>query len=58
MIAEVVGADLKVMDRDTRKMRGDGPFAFAQVKHGVGLDEILKHILHAWQHATGVAHSH
>ena len=57
-LAEVVGADLKVMDRDTRKMRGDGPFAFAQVKHGVGLDEILKHILHAWQHATGVAHSH
>jgi urease accessory protein len=55
-LAGVVGADLKVMERDTRKMRGDGPFVFAQVKHGVGLDEIVGHVLHAWQHAMGVTH--
>jgi urease accessory protein len=39
-------------------MRGPGPFVFAQVKHGVGLDEIIHHVLHAWQHASGVAHGH
>jgi urease accessory protein len=57
-LAPAVGADLGVMDRDSRAMRGDGPFVFAQVKHGVGLDEIIDHILHAWQHATGVEHRH
>jgi urease accessory protein len=57
-LAEAVGADLKVMERDSRAMRGHGPFVFAQVKHGVGLDEIIDHILHAWQHALGVAHKH
>jgi urease accessory protein len=55
-LAEAVGADLKTMERDTKKMRGNGPFVFAQVKHGVGVDKIIEHILHAWQHACGVAH--
>jgi len=57
-LAAGVGADLEMMARDSRKMRGTGPFVFAQVKHGVGLPEIVNHILHAWQHATGVAHHH
>jgi len=57
-LAEAIGADLEVMDRDSRLMRGDGPFVFAQVKHGVGLPQILHHTLHAWQHATAVPHSH
>jgi urease accessory protein len=57
-LAEAVGADLKVMERDARKMRGDGPFVFAQVKHGVGVDVIVGHILHHWQHSRGIAHSH
>jgi len=57
-LAEAVGADLKVMERDTKKMRGDGPFVFAQVKNGVGVNEIIERILHAWQHARGVEHSH
>jgi urease accessory protein len=55
-LAAGVGADLNVMERDTKKMRGSGPFVFAQVKHGVGLDEIIHEIIHAWQHATGVKH--
>jgi urease accessory protein len=55
-LTQAVGADLNVMERDTRKMRGDGPFVFAQVKHGVGMDEIVAHLLHAWQHARGIAH--
>src|SRR5712671_4676478 len=57
-LAGAVGADLSVMDRDARKMRGHGPFVFAQVKHGPGVDEIVEHILHAWQHAMGVEHAH
>ena len=57
-LAPAVGADLAVMDRDAKKMRGTGPVVFAQVKHGVGVPEIVDHILHAWQHATGVDHQH
>lgn len=55
-LAAGVGADLKVMESDTKKMRGSGPFVFAQVKHGVGVEEIIHHIIHSWQHATGVKH--
>ena len=43
-LAEAVGADLAVMDRDARAMRGDGPFLFAQVKNGSGVPEIVAHI--------------
>ena len=55
-LAAAIGADLAVMERDSKKMRGSGPFIFAQVKHGLGVDEIVAHVLHAWQHATGVPH--
>ena len=57
-LAVGVGADLEIMARDSEKMRGQGPFVFAQVKHGVGVDQIVDHIIHAWQHATAVKHSH
>lgn len=57
-LAQAVGADLEVMARDTRKMRGSGPFIFAQVRNGVGVDEIIGHIVHAWQHAGGISHTH
>lgn len=57
-LAVAVGADLDVMDRDARKMRGTGPFVFAQVKHGEGMDSIVDHVLHAWRHAMGIAHEH
>lgn len=43
-IAEMVGADLNVMDRDSKKMRGDGPFIFTKVTKGHGLPEIIQHI--------------
>jgi urease accessory protein len=55
-LAAGVGADLAVMERDTKKMRGAGPFVFAQVKHGVGVDAITAHITHAWQHAYDIQH--
>jgi urease accessory protein len=57
-LAQGVGADLKVMERDAKKMRGDGPFVFAQAKHGVGIDQIIASTAHAWQHAHGFKHSH
>ena len=46
------------MDRDARKMRGVGPFVFAQIKHGQGITDISEHIPHAWQQARGETHSH
>jgi urease accessory protein len=39
-LAPLVGASLEVMDRDARKMRGERPFVFAQVKAGQGVPEI------------------
>ncbi|MEE4163671.1 MAG: urease accessory protein UreG [Woeseiaceae bacterium] len=39
-LAELVGADLGVMDRDARKMRGDKPFVFTNIKAGEGVDEV------------------
>ncbi len=57
-LAGAVEADLSVMERDSKKMRGQGPFVFAQIKNSRGTDEIIHHVLHAWQHATGHAHSH
>jgi urease accessory protein len=55
-LAAGVGADLQVMERDTIKMRGSGPFVFAQVKHGVGMDEIISQVIHSWQHACDIPH--
>src|SRR5947208_2346478 len=37
-LAACVGADLEIMARDSKKMRGNGPFLFTQVKHGVGVE--------------------
>jgi len=50
-LAALVGANLEVMDRDAKKMRGDGPTIFAQVTRGVGVDSIARHLLGAWQEA-------
>eukprot|EP00271_Cylindrocystis_brebissonii_P003368 TRINITY_DN1425_c0_g2_i1.p1 TRINITY_DN1425_c0_g2~~TRINITY_DN1425_c0_g2_i1.p1 ORF type:complete len:373 (-),score=71.29 TRINITY_DN1425_c0_g2_i1:484-1602(-) len=54
-LAEAVGADLKVMERDSLLMRDNGPFVFAQVKHGLGVSEIAAHVLGGWHKATGHA---
>ena len=40
VLAPLVGADLGVMDRDAKKMRGARPFVFTQVKSGQGVDEV------------------
>lgn len=43
-LAPLVGADLDVMDQDARKMRGDKPFVFSNLKTGTGLDDIIDFI--------------
>jgi urease accessory protein len=40
-LAPYVGADLEVMRRDSLLMRGKKPFLFADLKSGVGRDELL-----------------
>jgi urease accessory protein len=52
-LAQLIGADLGVMERDARKMRGDGPFIFTQVTNSVGVDAVVTHVLEAWTRATG-----
>jgi urease accessory protein len=53
-LAPAVGADLGVMERDARHMRGPGPFLFAQVKHELGVSQIIEHILQARARALPV----
>jgi len=44
-LAPHVGASLEVMDRDARKMRGERPFVFSNLKDGTGLPEIVQFIV-------------
>jgi urease accessory protein len=48
-LAEAVGADLGIMERDARKMWEGGPTIFAQVKRDVGVEHIVGLILSAWK---------
>jgi urease accessory protein len=43
-LAPMVGASLEVMDRDARKMRGDRPFVFTNLKSGMGLATVIEFI--------------
>ena len=44
-LAPLVGADLSVMEHDTKRMRGDRPWCFTNLKNGVGLDEVVAFVL-------------
>jgi urease accessory protein len=44
-LAPYVGASLEVMDRDARKMRGERPFVFTNLKTDHGLDQVIEFIL-------------
>ena len=43
-LAPLVGASLEVMDRDSRRMRGERPFLFTNLKENRGLAEIVRFI--------------
>src|SRR5690349_12781211 len=43
-LAPHVGASLEIMDRDARKMRGERPFVFTNLKTGQGLDQVVAFI--------------
>lgn len=53
-LAPAVGADLSVMERDSRRMREGGPTIFAEVKHGRGVENIVDLILSAWKASGAV----
>jgi urease accessory protein len=44
-LAPHVGASLEVMDRDARKMRGERPFLFTNIRAGVGVDGVIETIV-------------
>ncbi len=44
-LAPIVGASLEVMDRDAKKMRGERPFIFSNLKAAKGLDDIIQFII-------------
>ena len=45
-LAPYVGASLQVMEHDTRRMRGDHPFVFTNLKLGTGLEEVIAFLEH------------
>ena len=40
-LAPYVGADLSVMERDSKRMRGDRPFVFTNLRDGAGADRVV-----------------
>lgn len=40
-LAPYVGADLSVMERDSKKMRGDKPFIFTNIRSEEGIDKVI-----------------
>jgi urease accessory protein len=45
-LAPFVGADLGIMERDAKKMRGDKPFIFTNLKANQGLIEVINFVKH------------
>jgi urease accessory protein len=44
-LAPLVGADLRIMENDTKRMRGPRPFVFTNLKSGHGLDRVIDFIV-------------
>jgi urease accessory protein len=44
-LAPAVGASLEVMDRDARKMRGDRPFVFTNMKTRDGIEPVVEFVM-------------
>jgi urease accessory protein len=49
-LAPYVGASLDVMERDSRRMRGERPFIFTNLRDGVGLDRVVTWLEEKLQH--------
>jgi urease accessory protein len=43
-LAPHVGASLEVMDRDSKRMRGERPYLFANIRAGQGVEDIARFI--------------
>ena len=43
-LAPMVGANLSVMERDSKKMRGDRPFIFTDIRDGENVDTVVEWI--------------
>src|ERR671920_690471 len=46
-LAPYVGADLVIMEEDARRMRGQRPYVFSNIRGGVGVEAIARFIEHA-----------
>lgn len=44
-LAPYVGADLSVMERDAKKMRGEKPFIFTNLKTQAGLNDVIQFVI-------------
>ncbi len=52
-LAPYVGASLEVMDRDSKRMRGERPYVFTNLRAGQGVDDIVSFIVREGMLATG-----
>lgn len=43
-LAPYVGASLEVMERDSKKMRGEKPFIFTNIRQNIGIDDVINWI--------------
>lgn len=48
-------ASLNVVAQDAVRLRGDAPVVFAQIRYGLGVIEIARHVLVGWRQATAPA---
>lgn len=52
-LADAVGADVDLMEREANKMREGGPVVRGVVKHGVGVAQTVDMIISAWKSTDG-----
>jgi len=51
-VRDAFDAAVRRLEDRTRKMRGDGPFVFTQVKNDQGVEEVVSHVIAAWKSRT------